>query len=530
MSGAAHSSYDDVPYASNSFRQSHPDQLATLATLFGMSPRPIGQCRVLELGCASGGNLIPVAEAFPESTFVGIDLSSRQVADGQKVVKALGLKNIELKALSILDVSEEFGPFDYVICHGVYSWVPAPVQDKILEICRRNTGPQGVAYVSYNTYPGWHMRGMIRDMMGYHAKHFADPHAKVAQARSLLDFLAKAVAKENGPYPLLLNSEVELLRNVPDSYLLHEHLEENNEPLYFHQFVERAKAKGLRYLGEAELGVMVLGNFPPEIERAIKLVSPDMIHTEQYMDFVRNRTFRQTLLCHQEVTPKYNLEPRQLTPFYLASPAKPSATPVDLASPTAQTFRFPNTPATLTSKEPIVKAALLCLGEIWPQAVQFSELRERARSRLPTSAQAGEDTAARDTRHLGQALLTAYASPASGLVRLSLYPPRFTVKISERPSVTPLARLQAMAGHHATNLRHEGARLEEFTRQVMLHLDGTRDRSALVDVLVRLCAQVVLRVHQDGKLVADPPALRKLLPELLEQQLSALAKNAFLAS
>jgi methyltransferase-like protein len=275
---------------------------------------------------------------------------------------------------------------------------------------------------------------------------------------------------------------------------------------------------------------MVLGNFPSEIERAIKEVSPDMIHTEQYMDFVRNRTFRQTLLCHQEVTPKYNLEPRQLAPFYVASPATPSGTPVDLASPTGLTFRFPNTPATLTTKEPIVKAALLCLGEIWPQAVHFSELRELARSRLPASVPAGEDTAARDTQRLGQALLTAYASPASGLVRLSLHHPRFTVKISERPSVTPFARLQAAAGQQATNLRHEGARLVEFTRQVMLHLDGKRDRSALVDVLVRLRAQEVLRIHQDGKLVTDPVALSKLLPEVLEQQLSALAKNAFLVS
>jgi hypothetical protein len=114
-------------------------------------------------------------------------------------------------------------------------------------------------------------------------------------------------------------------------------------------------AKGLRYLGDAELGAMVLGNFPPEIEREIKQVCPDMLHTEQYMDFVRNRNFRKTLLCHQEVTTKYNLESRQLTPFYVASPAKPTTTPVDLASPTAQRFSFPHTPATLASKEPIVR-------------------------------------------------------------------------------------------------------------------------------------------------------------------------------
>ena len=106
-------------------------------------------------------------------------------------VDAIGLTNVELKCLSILDVTPEFGTFDYVVCHGVYSWVPAPVREKILDICRRNTTPQGVAYVSYNTYPGWHMRGMIRDMMLYHASHFAEPLTKVGQSRALLDFLAE---------------------------------------------------------------------------------------------------------------------------------------------------------------------------------------------------------------------------------------------------------------------------------------------------------------------------------------------------
>src|SRR5579884_2024888 len=193
MSHASPTSYDDIPYVSNPFLQSHPDRLATIATLFGLSIIRVDRCRVLELGCASGGNLLPMAQSFPESTFIGIDYSARQIADGQKFVEKLGLKNVQLKCLSILDITPEFGSFDYIICHGVYSWVPPPVQEKILDICRRNLTPNGIAYVSYNTYPGWHMRGMIRDMMLYHASHFTEPLTKVRQARALLDFLAQAV-------------------------------------------------------------------------------------------------------------------------------------------------------------------------------------------------------------------------------------------------------------------------------------------------------------------------------------------------
>src|SRR5262245_16820704 len=174
MSDALLTSYEEVPYESKPIPGSHPDSLATMAILCGMQPPPIDRCRVLELGCAAGGNLLPMAQTVPDGRFVGIDLSPRQVADGQALIDALGLTNLELRALSILDVGEDFGTFDYIICHGVFSWVPREVQDKILAICRRHLAPNGVAYVSYNTYPGWHLRGMVRDMLTYHARQFED--------------------------------------------------------------------------------------------------------------------------------------------------------------------------------------------------------------------------------------------------------------------------------------------------------------------------------------------------------------------
>ena len=127
---------------------------------------------MLELGCASGDNLIPMALGLPNARFVGIDLSARQIEQGQRQVSALGLANIELRQYNIADVDASWGKFDYIICHGIYSWVPAPVRERLLAICRDNLAPNGVAYVSYNTLPGWHMRGMIRDMMIYHSAAF----------------------------------------------------------------------------------------------------------------------------------------------------------------------------------------------------------------------------------------------------------------------------------------------------------------------------------------------------------------------
>ena len=253
MPEAIHTSYDDLPYESQFFAMTHPDRMATMALLHGLSSPPVATCRVLELGCSNGGNLLPMAQTLPGARFVGIDLSPRQVADGQTVLQELGFQNVELKALSILDVGDDFGQFDYIICHGVYSWVPAEVRDQILRICARNLAPNGVAYVSYNTYPGWHMQGMVREMLRYHTQGFDEPLTSAwVRARAFLGFLAQR--RPRTPSPITHTSsrtKCALLERESDTYLFHEHLEDVNHPVYFHEFVARASAAGLQYLAPA---------------------------------------------------------------------------------------------------------------------------------------------------------------------------------------------------------------------------------------------------------------------------------------
>ena len=184
MSAELRQSYDEFPYLSFPFPQSHPDRLATIGWLFGMQPAPIDRCRVLEVGCASGGNLIPMAASLPGSEFVGIDFSPVHIERGVADIEALGLSNIRLLAMDIMDFSEAHGTFDYIIAHGVYSWVPNAVQERLLAICARQLQPAGIAYVSYNTLPGWRMRSVVRDAMTYHTRGIAEPGKRVAQARA----------------------------------------------------------------------------------------------------------------------------------------------------------------------------------------------------------------------------------------------------------------------------------------------------------------------------------------------------------
>lgn len=519
-------SYDLVPYDSRAFVDSHPDRLATTATLAGRRPPVVTQARVLELGCASGGNIIPMALSLPGSHFVGIDLSLRQIEQGRQRVEALGLKNVELKHLNILDVTRELGLFDYIIAHGVFSWVPGEVQEYIFDICEQNLRPDGVAYISYNTYPGWHVRGMIRDMMLYHARQYTDPTVRVKQVRNFLDFLAQSV-KQEGLYNLLLKSEVEEIRGCMDSYLFHEHLEDVNLPVYFYQFAERAAAKGLQYLGEVDFKGMSIDHYPPEVRSVLQVLSPDTIQLQQYMDFLRNQMFRRSLLCHKGPTIDYRLRPELLATLWVAAAGRPVAASPDITSTTPEQFTDQKG-LVLTTAEPIVKAALMHLARTWPKAVPFGQLTTVARAALSPGVTPGPAAAAQDARILGEAILTCYASGATTLIELHAYDQPFVTDVSERPVASPLARLQAAEEAFVTNLRHEETTLESFDRQLLPALDGSRDRAALLAVATELAVSREFTVREGGQPVQDPGRIGQLAGTLLDKRLAQLAHNALL--
>jgi methyltransferase-like protein/2-polyprenyl-3-methyl-5-hydroxy-6-metoxy-1,4-benzoquinol methylase len=467
--------YDQVPYPSNPFERSHPRWIFTIATLFGMKAPPPDSARILELGCASGGNLIPMAEALPESTCVGVDLSNRQVQDGLRLIEATGLRNVTLRQASILDLDDSYGDFDYVICHGVYSWVPREVQQRILEICSKRLTPNGVAYVSYNTLPGWGMLGMLRDMMRFHASRFKDPAKQIAQSRALLQVLAKTVPSQDNPYGMLLKQSSEKLEQTADWYIYHEHLEEDNDPVYFHEFVGRAGALGLQFLGEAELLSMLTNQLPPEVQAALREVSGNIVHSEQYMDFFRNRTFRESLLCRQEVALTRKIDADSIKPMAFASDLAAQPHDTDLRAYAEVTFSALQRP-TIGVSDPIFKAALIALREAWPRFVPVLELEAKVRTRLelpPATAKSTHDFVDRlwgwYTRRVVQ--MTASQTHCSS-------------SVAAKPVASIVARAQVKGGRSlVTNLLHRPVKLGAFDAAVLSLLDGTRDRESIREFL-----------------------------------------------
>jgi len=524
MSDMTATAYDEVLYSSYAFSQTHPDRLATLATLFGMKPTPVTQCRVLELGCGDGSNLIPMAYGLPRSEFVGIDLAARPIATGQEMIETLGLKNITLWPLDVTKVTPDFGQFDYIIAHGLYSWVPRVVQERVLAICQENLTPNGVAYVSYNAYPGGHLRQMVRGMMRFHVRHLDEPTQQIVQSRALLKFLSDA-QPESEAYGEILRAELKRITSGDEGYVYHDDLAETNTPLYFHQFVEQAAQHGLQYLAEADFFEMQDHMFPPVmVETLRQMASTQLILKEQYADFLKCRKFRQTLLCHAGLQLDRSLKPENMGVFSVASSARPVSENPDIQSPTAVAeFRSIKGQA-LATNHPLVKAAMLCLGAVWPRALHFDELLAQAQTKLRRELRQTETTNEQDRRVLGDMLLQAYGK---NLVELHVYAPHFATTLSERPVASPVARLQLQHGPMVTNLCHGCVKLEGTLAQHLFQLlDGSRDRPALLEALSTLVKSGSATMQKDGKEVTDPQQVRQLLLESLDQKLAELAELA----
>ncbi len=291
--------YDKVPYGDQPYHGTRPENLFLMASLFGFPAQDFRRAKVLELGCASGANIVPLAEHFPQCEFVGVDYSQRQIAEGQKYVDQLDVDNIRLENISILDITAEFGQFDYIIAHGLYSWVSPEIQQKLLEVCRNNLSPNGVAFVSYNTKPGWNIVQSYRDMMQYHTREILNLVDKAQQGRELINFVQRNVVIPENPWAKLLLGEINHQSFSKDYYLIHDHLEDYNLPVYFHEFAARLKDLDLQYITDIEYAHVNPYLLPDEARKTL-LAIDDKIVAEQYLDFIHNRRFRQSVICRKD--------------------------------------------------------------------------------------------------------------------------------------------------------------------------------------------------------------------------------------
>ncbi|MGH8026212.1 MAG: methyltransferase regulatory domain-containing protein [Pseudoxanthomonas sp.] len=476
--------YDSVPYTSHAYMYSSPEQLAAVAHIFGLPAPPVASARVLELGGASGGNLIPLALRYPELKALELDLSPVQIDLGARHADRLGLDNILLRQADLAEVdSESLGEFDYIICHGVYSWVPPHVQDALLRICSRNLAPDGVAYVSYNTYPGWKAKEMIRDAMLLHGSTRSDPKEQIAYARGMVGFLQQ-VARKEGMLARALEENLPYLRKGDDHYLAHEYLEPYNLPCYFHQFLERATGHGLSYLGEAQPAMMIPGNYGNDIaEPLLRAFGHDQARMEQYLDFAINRGFRQTLLVHASRAGdiRYRLDRQRLQSVHFAA-RLPCAAGDSRFDGSIQEYGTKGEPSVSTSSD-AVKRALDLLTQAWPMTIGRNELVGGVEASLDPSRAPPRDLVEAAIDELLEFLILR------GTARIRLAPVLASADTSTpHPRVDPLVRRMTAAlegeGSYVANAWHESIELSPVERALYPSMDGSLDREGLIRLLV----------------------------------------------
>jgi SAM-dependent methyltransferase len=465
--GGVAAAYDRVAYPGFAFHQTRPDRLAVIGRLHGMRPAPVGSCRVLELGCGDGVNLLTMAAALPGSEFVGVDAASKPVASGTALAQEAGLGNVRLLELDLEGLPGELGPFDYVVAHGIYSWVPPQTRSALLRACREYLAPQGIAFVSYNAYPGSYLRDMAREALEWHLRDVHDPSLRIQRARELMQLTVDADGGTRSARVLSEHMQALLAKNP--NLLFHDDLAEVNTAVYFHEFASHAAAHGLQFLSEADLAESRGIELVPELAARLGRLASDRIEREQYTDIVKNRMFRETLLCHPDVELREDLDAAAVRSMAVSGAARPVSPEPRLDAGVEELFET-REGARLATDAPLVKRVLVELHERRPEAIPVADLDAD-----------GEPDA------LCAALTRLYTGR---LVELWTEPPATTMRAGPRPEASPLARAQAAAGReHASSLMHDSVALDPVGRRLLELLDGSRDRAALAAELSATLAE-----------------------------------------
>jgi len=512
--------YDELPYPNLAFPQTHPNRVAVIARLFGVTPPKPSASRILELGCGPGGNIIAMGAGLPGAELVGVDLSQRHIDQGRATLAATGLSNIRLHQADITRIDESWGKFDYIIAHGLYSWVPPEVQTAILHLSRKLLSPNGVAYVSYNTNPGWRIRSILRDMMLFHTGRITGAAERVKQARAILDFVA-AAAPQRSTYAALLREEAALLQDQPDGYLFHEYLEHNNHPTYFYEFVQHVDAAGLQYLADTNLRTMLDNSLPAQARSVLQRISnQNLVQMEQYLDFIHNRPFRQSLFVHQSITVDRTLDWPRLRGLFVAAALSCAPLDFDARTPDAVEFITP-TGFKFSTSAPLIKKALQILMQRWPESIPFESLVATARDGIGNPSPVDNDQ-----QQLGEFLLELFLYAA---IELSVEPWGCQKIISQTPRATSLALWQLRNNEQLMNLRHQRVAVDAFLSRIIQLMDGDNTQEGIISALHKQALDGVFQIRRDGRPLTSPDEIHNAIAQDLPANLEKIRYLSLLA-
>lgn len=463
-------SYEQLAYSFGLHWQVNIDHLHAVARFLGHPAVHPERARVLEIGCGAAPDLLGMAASFPQATFHGIDFAGSAIQLGQEIAEEAGLTNLTLAQADLLDWVPPDEPFDYVIAHGFFSWVPDPVKEALLGLLGRILAPGGIGFVSYAAYPGSKQDDALRDLLLMHTEGLSEAEEKTNAAYGVLDFLDRAWGSTTKlEVAGSLRASARRIRNKPTSFLAHDDLGEIRDPCYLLQFVDWAHEFGLSYLGDAEPHTMFLENLPAQTAAELAAMKLPQADTEQMIDYIVHRTFRSSLLVkgtgHGAVLTPQALEDLALST--LLRPAKKGGKQRKKGGPSV--FTGPQ----ITKVEianPITAGFLEILAGHSPDFTPFATLRSEFEQNREQALSDDElhvllnDLATLITRRTITMLSMAHRTP----------PPN-----DPQPALSVLNRILARRFGLLRTAAHQSVQLTDAQRALCLLIDGTRSLTQL---------------------------------------------------
>jgi SAM-dependent methyltransferase len=460
MPDPVHDLYQNLAYPAMSHPPTDPAVTAVAARLAGLDVRDPSHATILEVGCASGHNLLPLAARWPDARFTGIDFSTAAIGEAREAARHAGLGNVGFieTDLRAFDPGDGVG-YDFIIGHGFYSWVPGEVRQALLDFCAARLSTQGVALISYNTLPGWSLRKSIVDLSN-HLAGIAGTGSVGWDPEQILAFLLMA-AGNHTPYNRHLTQVLHDMFGQGGHFLTFDDFSPVNEPCTFLDFTAHAGRSGLRYLGESRLSEDFPGSLAPEAVEILHPLAGEPLLLQQTIDVLTNRTFRHSLLCRADtpVGPRPNAS--AVLKFAVRCPhaVEPAAGGVRLLNHAGvELARF---------EQALETALFSALALSQPETVPFHEVIVHMAGFLTEPFDF-----TRDLPPLARIVLDA---ARRNLVALRWEPVRFDPVPPAMPDLGPLRLLAARKGQPIVDAYHAPCLLDdERKRHLASAMDGTR--------------------------------------------------------